>query len=167
MQGANNKNHYVGEEAMSKRDILDIKYPIKNGIVTNWEDMERVWHHTLSNELCASPEDVSGVLVTEAPHNPSANREKMVTILFESFGFHAVAIALQPVMSLYNSGRSTGLVVDSGEGFTHTVPVYEGSYMPAGINKIEIAGRAINDFCKKLLLNAGLSFTSSLEKEIL
>ena len=68
-------------------------------------------------------------------------------------------------MSLYANGRSTGLVVDSGDGVTHTVPVFEGFSIPHAIQKMEIAGRVITDYCQKLLLEAGHSFTSSAELE--
>jgi actin len=166
MQGSAQKSEFIGEEAQQKRGILNLNYPIDNGIVSSWEDMEKVWNHTFYNELRVAPEECVGVLVTEAPRNPKANREKMIQIMFENFQVKNCYVALQAVMSLYAAGRPTGLVCDAGDGVSHTIPVYEGYCIPHAIEKMEIAGRVLTNWMQKLLLEAGESFTSSAELEI-
>lgn len=159
------REYYVGEEAMNLRGVLKLIYPIVHGVVTNWDAMEKIWHYTFHNDLRINPTE-HPILLTECPLNPLSNKEKMVEILFETFNVPALYISLQAVLSLYASGRTTGLVVDAGEGVIHIVPIYEGFAISHAINRIHIAGRDITEYLRRLLRTRGRALTSSAEREI-
>ncbi|MGB1017044.1 MAG: actin, cytoplasmic 2, partial [Nannocystaceae bacterium] len=99
----------VGEAAWQNRHNSPIRYPIEHGIVTNWDDMERIYQHAFE-QLGANPAELP-VLLTEAPLNPKANREKMTELMFDRFNTPAMYVAIQAVLSLYASGRTTGIVL--------------------------------------------------------
>jgi len=162
------KDHYIGEDAIAKKGVLNIKYPIAAGKVEDWGDMEKVWHHCFYSVLRVEPNACAGVLLTEAPLQPKENREKMAEIMFETFQVKNFYVAIQAVMSLYSAGRTTGLVVDSGDGVSHTVPVYQGYSIPHAIKRIDVAGRVLTQYVKHLVLECmGRDMNSASEMEVI
>ncbi|KAK9047999.1 hypothetical protein SSX86_033039 [Deinandra increscens subsp. villosa] len=165
MVGMGWKDHYIGDEAQSKRGMLNLTYPMEHGIVKNWDDMEKIWHHTFYNELRVAPEE-HHVLLTEASLNPKANREKMTEIMFETFNVPAMYVEISALLSIYANGRITGIVLDSGGGVSQVVPVYEGYGLRQSILRLDLAGANITDFLMKILSERGYELTTSADREI-
>jgi len=142
-----------------------IKSPIEHGIVTNWDDMEKIWHHAFYDHLTVAPEEFP-LIVTESALSPRVNKEKTAEIMFETFNSCALYSCLQAVSALYASGRTTGIVLNSGYGVTASVPIYAGWAITRAINRQESAGPELTDYLKKILSERGYSFTTSEEQEI-
>ena len=158
------KDIMVGEEAAELRTMLELKYPMENGIIVNWEDMFHLWDYTFYEKLKIDPKQCK-VLLTEPAQNPKNNRIKMVQAMFDRYGFQAVYVAIQAVLTLYGQGIQTGVVVDSGDGVTHIVPIYEGFALPHLTRRLDIAGRDITRYLIKLLLLKGYPFNSTADFE--
>jgi actin-related protein 2 len=158
------KDIMVGDEASTLRTMLQITYPLDNGIVRNWEDMGYVWDYTFQEKLKVNPRDCK-IMLTEAPMNPTQNRKKMIEVMFEKYGFKACYIAIQAVLTLYAQGLLTGVVVDSGDGVTHIVPVYEGFALPHLTKRLDVAGRDVTRYLIKLLLLRGYAFNRTADFE--
>eukprot|EP01125_Pyxidicula_operculata_P014460 TRINITY_DN4812_c0_g3_i1.p1 TRINITY_DN4812_c0_g3~~TRINITY_DN4812_c0_g3_i1.p1 ORF type:complete len:363 (+),score=47.89 TRINITY_DN4812_c0_g3_i1:18-1106(+) len=149
----------VGDKSQSKRGVTSIQYPIERGLVTNWDDMEKIWDYVLYNQLSAAPEEHLAHL-TEITHNTRNNREKTIEIMFESFNFPSMYISDQSVLALFSTGRFTGIVLDIGEGVNNTVPIYEGHAIHHAVNSSSLAGRDLTDYLNQELTRRGL-FTDS------
>ena len=165
MVGVTQKEAYVGDEAQTNRGLLTLKYPIEHGVVTDWDDIEKLWNHTFANELRVDPKEHS-VLLTEAPRNPKTNREKMAQTMFETFEVPAMQVGIQAVLSMYASGKTTGIVIDSGDGVTHAVPVYDGYLLPHAIQRVDLAGRDVTDSLMEVMMERGYTFTTTAEHDI-
>jgi len=166
MAGALEGDLFIGPKAEEYRGLLAIKYPMEHGIVTDWNDMERVWQYIYSKDQLHLVPEEHPVLLTEAPLNPARNREKAAEIFFETFNVPALHIQMQAVLSLYSTGRTTGVVLDSGDGVTHVVPIFEGFAMQHSIQRIDVAGRDVTRYLRLLLRKEGYNFYRSSEFEI-
>lgn len=164
VENAKIKDIMVGDEAAELRHMLQITYPLENGVVRNWEDIFHLWDYTFKEKMKLNPSECK-VMLTEPPLNPKQNREKMITAMFETYGFKAVYVAIQAVLVLYAQGLLTGVVLDSGDGVSHIVPVYEGFALPHLTRRLDVAGRDITRYLIKLLLLRGYAFNRTADFE--
>lgn len=189
------KDIMVGDEAAELRSILQMSYPMENGIVKNWPDMRHLYDYTFYEKLKIDPRDTK-IMLTEPVMNPKANRIKMVQTMIEEYGFQGVYVAIQAVLTLYAQGTiialsllhpmsfkeyytytvlttfsllliglTTGVVVDSGDGVTHIVPVVDGYSLPHITKRLDVAGRDVTQYLIKLLLLRGYAFNRTADFE--
>uniref|UniRef100_A0A8W4F9Y0 Actin related protein 3 n=1 Tax=Sus scrofa TaxID=9823 RepID=A0A8W4F9Y0_PIG len=171
MKGVDDLDFFIGDEAIEKPTYAT-KWPIRHGIVEDWDLMERFMEQVIFKYLRAEPED-HYFLLTEPPLNTPENREYTAEIMFESFNVPGLYIAVQAVLALAASWTSrqvgertlTGTVIDSGDGVTHVIPVAEGYVIGSCIKHIPIAGRDITYFIQQLLRDreVGIPPEQSLE----
>ena len=159
---------FVGKKLDEHRGAFLLDYPMDKGYVVdsaeNWSSMEKIWEYVYK-QLNAKV-DEHPVLLTESPLNPRRNRERIAEIFFETFRAPAIFFAPQAVLSLYASGRTTGVALDVGEGLTHAIPVYEGFALPHSIVRSDIAGKDVTDHLQLLLRRSGLAFRTSAENDL-
>lgn len=157
---------FIGSKVDEHSGALKLSYPIEHGVVQNWTDMERIWNYVYSKDHLNVPSEDHAVLLTEAPLNPYSTRAKAAEIFFEGMNVPAMYCSIQAILSLYASGRTTGVVMDSGDGVTHVVPVYEGFAVPHAISRMDLAGRDVTRHLQLLLRRTGYNFQTSAEMEV-
>lgn len=159
-----NQEVVVGNSCQELRDELELSYPISTGVIQNWDDMGHVWDHTFHEVLQIDPSECK-ILLTDPPLNPTKNRERMVQTMFEKYNFAAAFVQIQAVLTLYAQGLLTGLVVDSGDGVTHIVPVVDGFSFPHLTKRMNIAGRQVTSYLLDLLLRRGYALNRTADLE--
>eukprot|EP01087_Luapelamoeba_hula_P006293 TRINITY_DN16365_c0_g1_i1.p1 TRINITY_DN16365_c0_g1~~TRINITY_DN16365_c0_g1_i1.p1 ORF type:complete len:420 (-),score=43.12 TRINITY_DN16365_c0_g1_i1:45-1283(-) len=179
----NNIAQFVGKEAVDRRETLTLRRPIEHGIIVGWELLTPVIEHAvhLVFNTTTSSDDVavcsgdSGpashpFLMTEAMLGPKANRERLVQVMFETFGVPGFYVGIQASMALIGNGlgdKQTGLVVDSGFSVTHIAPVYQGYLLPHATLRLDMGGDDVTMELMKLLSNGsrGYSFTTTQHRD--
>ncbi|EAA65449.1 hypothetical protein AN0673.2 [Aspergillus nidulans FGSC A4] len=158
------KDIMCGDEAAAARSMLQISYPMENGIVKKWDDMQHLWNYTFYDKMKIDPTGRK-ILLTEPPMNPLKNREQMAEIMLEHYNFGGVYVAIQAVLALYAQGLSSGVVVDSGDGVTHIIPVYESTVLNHHIRRLDVAGRDVTRNLIALLLRRGYALNRTADFE--
>jgi actin-related protein 2 len=156
------KEIMVGDECAKFRAFLETSYPVENGIVKDWDDMGHLWDYTFHERMKIECKDHK-VLLTEPPMNPTRNKAKMCESMFETYGFSHTKVQVQAMLVLYAQGLMKGVVVDSGDGVTHIVPVWDGVCLPHLVKRLNVAGRHITRHLIKLLQLRGYNFSRTAD----
>jgi actin-related protein len=144
--------------------VVNGKNPIKHGTVTDWDGWTALLKRAYQ-ELGVSAQGTN-LMLAEAPLNPKANRERMTSIAFESIGVSGMYLANQAALALYSTGRNTGMVLQSGGGVSHAVPIHEGYVLPHATIRLDLAGRDLDDYMQKLLAERGYSVDKDTARQI-
>ena len=157
----------IGDEVTPVRSLLELTYPMEEGIIKNDGDMELLWDYVLHKKLGVVKGDLKSrkLLMTEAPSNPTKNKTKMAEILFEKIGIGYFNIEPQAKMTLYSEAEETGVILDSGDGVTHVIPIAHNYLLHHQILRLDIAGRHITNYLTKLLQIKGYAFNSTADFE--
>ena len=157
------KEIMIGDEIVGFRSLLELSHPVTEGIITDEEDLFKLWDYTLTQKMGIEDPSEKKIIVTEAPLNPISNKIKIFEILFEKIGVGAINIEPQAKCSLFAEGIDTGIVLDSGDGVTHCIPVSDGAILKHNIERMDIAGRHITEYLVRLLQKKGYAFNSSAD----
>ena len=168
IEGIELKPIMIGDEVIPVRSLLELTYPMKEGIIVNDEDMTMLWDYCIKRKLNIEEGYFRDrkILLTEAPLNPNENKKKMGEIIFEKMGFGAFNIEPQAKLSLFYEGLQTGIILDSGDNVTYCIPIFDNYLSHHQIKRLYIAGRHITEKLIKLLKMKGYSFNSIADFEI-
>nr|QGN00917.1 Arp2D [Drosophila obscura] len=155
----------VGDEALQLRSLLEVSHPMENGVIRHWEDMCHVWDYTFGPKKLAIEPTNAKILLSESPMMPARDREMMLEVMFERYGFEATYMAAQAVLTLYAQGLMTGVVIDAGDGMAHICSVYEEAALPHLTKRLDVSGRNVTQHLIKLLLQRGYVFNGSPDFE--
>ena len=153
---------YIGDRLLSNVDHLQLRYPVEHGHVTDWDDVEAIWSYVFSEELKVDASE-HPILVSESSRNPKISREKATTIMFETFSVPAFCLVQQAVLALYSTGRTSGIVLDSGFSVTRITPVHDGYNVRLGNRNLDIGGINVSDLLRKKLTDKGFTFKTQSE----
>jgi len=159
----NSKSLYIGDDAATRSEYLDIRSPMRRDGTIDWEEMEHIWEYSF-DELEADSQD-RPLMISEPAQNSQTNREKVTEIMFEKFKVPCMYMATSALLSLYASGRSTGVVLDSGEHHTTAIPICEGYPVGRAIQRIDFGGADLTDWMVKLLSEEGMALYARAERE--
>ena len=141
----------IGDEVSPVRSLLDLTYPIQEGIKKCTDDIYILWDYCIKKLGIKGDLKDRKILLTETPLNPNENKKKMGELVFEKLGFGYFNIEPQPKLALFCEGKVTGIVLDSGDNFTNCVPIADMYILHDQTKTLDIAGRHITNYLIRLL----------------
>lgn len=161
------REQYVGKDCEKYMGILKLRYPVRNGVFQNEQDILTIFNH-IYNKLDIKSEEIKEhpIFITEPILNPYFNRKQIATALFESLGVPALFFGSQPILSLFATAEKSGVVLESGDGITQSCVVYEGYSIPHSFLRYDYGGRNVTEYLQTLLKRVGYNFSTTAEYEI-
>ncbi|XP_035166845.1 actin-like protein 7A [Oxyura jamaicensis] len=149
---------FIGKVLQNTCIPLKLISPLTHGIVVDWKSVQDILECIFQTEMQIQPED-HAVLMSVPPLCSTADNKKYVEMMFEGFHVPAVHLAYQSQLSMYSYGKTSGLVVESGHGASHAVPIYEGYVLRSITGSVDYAGLDITNYLMQLLHESGYTFT--------
>ncbi|KOB71424.1 actin [Operophtera brumata] len=154
---------YCGKEAIQNRGLSHLTWPVEEGQIQDWDEMEKFWHHAFYKEIHVPPED-SKVLHAVHPLVSRRDRERMAEVLFESFAISGLYLMKSPALVLHASGRTTGVALETGYSCCYAAPVFEGFPLKQSTEVSPLNGELLTNRLQKLMVEIGYSFTTPEER---
>lgn len=166
ISSSSSKDIFVGSEVLDQSKNLNLKCPITDRVITNVEEMQALWSQVFTKEMNINTEE-HPILITESPQNPKNMREKVTEIFMETFKVPAFYSTFPGILSLYANGNSSGLVIDAGESITQILPVFQCFGLSHITGRLDVGGRSLNNYLKKLLNDHDIFLPNTNEREII
>ncbi|TFG26369.1 MAG: zinc-ribbon domain-containing protein [Promethearchaeota archaeon] len=158
---------YVGNDAMRMRGVLKVKYPIQRGVIMDWNEFYEILNHIFYTLLRIENLSYYPIIYVEHPFVPRETKEYIARVFFETHRVRSLIMMDSPILSSFSVGRTTGLVIESGDGVTWIVPIINGQIHHAAVQKLNLAGIDVNHNLKSLLMREGINIESSAAEEII
>jgi centractin len=155
----------VGSKVAEHRGALLLSHPIDHGRVRDWPDMELLWRTAYESGAVGATASAHPLLLTQPPSASRSAREEAATVFFESLRVPALFLAPTTTLALYATGRTTGLVLECGDGVTAAAPIYEGFALPHALMRADFGGGDVTDALATLLRRSGAAFATTAERE--
>lgn len=162
------KDIMLGDETLGLGHLLEMNYPVSNGVIQNMDEMCLLWDYAFYNKMNLTSDSIKSrrLMMSEPPAFSTRARAKIYETMFEKYQFDSVQSGLQGVLSLYSNGLDTGVAIECGEGVTHCTPIFEGYSIPKGNRRVDLGGRNITEFLIRLMQRRGYSFNKSSDFEL-